>query len=280
MAGLDRIQALADGCGTKPPRIPGFKVRGDHFIRPQTPISTYRRVQILENLKTRTTIYFQYHSVCPWLAPFKITVIAGEHHYLTHSGLRAILGAFRTKRLSTVELAIDFSKNSKVDRAFALRHCICGKSRLVGGRLYGELRFGTRNSETMVRAYEKSEIPSFRLEIELHSAWLRKNRLQDVADLAKLSVLLMPRRIQFASIDWEQVACRLSTKGLRPETLIEEAQENAHSIHNALRYLRDEFELDNVHRFLRPLRLNRTVREALHTWANHWRGESELGITK
>jgi hypothetical protein len=123
----------------------------------------------------------------------------------------------------------------------------------------------------MVRAYKKPEISSFRIEIELHSSWLRKQGLKDLEDLSELPVLLSPGRIQLVEIDWDLLTTHLSRKGLDAENIVGEAQSRAYSIDRALEFLRNEVGLQNVRRLLRPVRINRTIRDALRTWAKSWR---------
>jgi hypothetical protein len=200
-ARLDRVQIVADALRNGLPEIAGFDVCRDSFVRPQTSITTYRRVRNYKNFKTKTTVDIQYQCVPPWLRAIKMTVIADDLMGLQRRELEEICSAFKAPRVLTVEFAIDFSAASRVDRAFVLAHGIFGRSTLVGGRFYKSLRYGTRHSETMVRAYEKPEISSYRIEIELHSSWLRKQGLKNLADLSKLSVLLSPGRIQLVEID-------------------------------------------------------------------------------
>jgi hypothetical protein len=270
MAVLDRVQVSADGDLTKPPRIRGFKVVADHFVSPQAAIPTRRRVQILENPKTKTKLYVQYDSVCSWLTKFKITVIAGKRRKLRRSEMERVLGAFKNARLLTVELAFDFLKVSGVDLAFVERYGIFGKSRRVLDRLYGDLRYGARSSATMVRAYEKDEIPSVRVEIEFHSSWLRKHGIANLNDLEQLAALTVPGRVKFARLDWATLFTFLSRRGFPAHKIITRARLHAHSIPRAMQYLRDEVGLRNVRRFLRPLKINHAIRGALKNWLSCW----------
>jgi len=270
-ARLDRVQIVADLRGIGLPDIAGFDVCRDSFVRPQTSIMTYRRVRNYENSKTKTTVDIQYQRVPPWLRAIKMTVIGDDFKGLQRRELEEICKAFKAPRLLTVEMAIDFSAASGVDRAFVLQHAVLGRSGHVGGRFYKSLRYGARHSQTMARAYEKPGISSYRIEIELHSSWLRKQGLRNLADLSLLPPLLSPGRIQLVEIDWDLLAVHLSRKGLATESIVGEAQSRAYSIHRALNFLRNEVGLQNVRRFLRPLRINRTIRHALRTWAKSWR---------
>lgn len=270
-ARLDRVQIVADAPRNGLPEIAGFDVCRDSFVRPQTSITTYRRVRNCKNSKTKTAVDIQYQCVPPWLRAIKMTVIGDDLKGLQRRELEEICKAFRATRLLTVEMAIDFSAASGVDRSFVLRHALLGRSGHVGGRFYKSLRYGTRHSQTMARAYEKPEISSYRIEIELHSGWLRKQGLRNLVDLSELPVLLSPGRIQLVEIDWDLLTTHLSRKGLDAENIVGEAQSRAYSIDRALEFLRNEVGLQNVRRFLRPVRINRTIRDALRTWAKSWR---------
>lgn len=267
---IDRVQLLAR-TGTKQiPHIPGFEVCRDSFVRPQTAIRTYDRVRKLENPETGTTIYAQSWPAPPWLEPFKLTVVGNDSTGLQRAELEAGCRQFRWTRLLTVELAIDFWEASEVDRSFVLRHGLFGRSRLVGGRLYKDLRYGTRHSDTMVRAYKKPEIHSYRVELELHAAWLLRFGLTQPRDLSKLPQLLCFSRIRFVAIDWDALRDHLRRKG-HPASVLNGVQSQARSIHRVLNLLRSEFGLANVHRFLSPLPINTEIKRQLEKWANRWR---------
>lgn len=268
---LDRIQAFGWPWTTDIPDIPGFEVRKDFFVRPQTAMKTYHRVRIYENLKTKLQLFLQRQPACPWLAPFKLTVVAGANKGIRRSELEELFQEFKAIQLLTIELAFDFRLASGVDRAFVLRHAIFGKSRRVLGRPHKDLRFGTRHSGTMVRAYEKSEIPSFRVEIELHSSWMRKNGVRSLEDISKLGSLLPSARIKFVEIDWVSVRTHLLRAGESGTKTISQAKSRVSSIHQTLSYLRKEAGLSNVHRFLRPMRLNGNIWNELRAWSDQWR---------
>ncbi len=271
---LDRVQAFAWPWTTDIPDIPGFEVRKDFFVRQQTTMKTYNRVRIYENLKTKSQVYVQRKPACPWLAPFKLTVVTDAEKGVQRSELKELLQEFKAIQLLTIEVALDFPKASVVDKAFVLRHGIFGKSRLVLGRPHEDLRFGTRHSDTMVRAYKKNQIPSFRVELELHSSWLRKHGVRSLEDISKLGLLLPLARIQFAEIDWESVQTHLLRRGQSGTKTISQAKSHVSSIHQVLNYLRKEAGFSNVHRFLRPLSLNRNIWNELRTWSDDWRDTS------
>jgi hypothetical protein len=231
---------------------------------------TYRRVRIYQNCKTKTKIFFQYQAACSWLPAFKLTLIAALGAYLLFSELKNVFRCFEEARLLTVELAIEFFKSSNVDRGFVLRYALFGKSKAVPHRIYGDLRFGTRHSAWMVRAYKKEEMDSFRVELEFHSSWLRKHGITRPNDLRKLATLTQPTQIQFVKLDWNALAIHLNRKGLPANKTIRNVRAHSGSLLRVLHCLRNEIGLHNVRRFLRPLRLNRKVQEALNHWLHLW----------
>ena len=145
---LDVLQLLAWPWGTKFPPITGFATRHDTFAHPQTSVSTYGRVRRLENPKTRTNIFGQYEASPIMVAPVKLKVVSDDRSGLMRAELETVAGTFKVVRLLRVELAFDFARSSGIDRDYVLRHGLFGKSRLIGGRMGEELRFGSRYSAT------------------------------------------------------------------------------------------------------------------------------------
>jgi hypothetical protein len=208
------------------------------------------------------------------LAPAKLTIIPDDCSGICRRELETIARAFKNIRLLTVEMAFDFSDSSGIDRAFVLRHGLFGKSQLVEGRHFDDLRHGTRHSATMVREYNKREIGCYRVEIELHSAWLRRFEIETPADLARLPNLLCFKRIKFVEIDWDALSDYFYNKG-RSSSALKHPRLQTHSIQQALRALRHGTGLVNVQRFLRPLPLNVAVKEELRRWSARWEGVSK-----
>jgi hypothetical protein len=269
---IDRAQITAKSLGCKLPRIPGFTVSRNTFVRPQCAIRTYSRVQVLSNEKTSTKIFLQYQAVPPWLEPIKLTVVTAEREGLQAVGLETIFEQLKSPRFLTVELALDFDNAAGIGRKFVLCHGLFGRSELVGGLFYKGLRYGGRHSSTMVRCYEKSEFGCFRVEPELHSPWLRKFGIKRPSDLSKLSSLLDSRRIKFVSVNWGLLSEHLRRKGHAPSA-IADIRSADRSIHRILRYLRDEVGLVNVHRFLVLLPINNEIHRELFAWGNKWRNQ-------
>ena len=274
---LHRVQLTAQTFTNELPSIPGFTVCRDRFVRQQTKIRTYDRGRTLKNAETDRRIYLQHQCKPPWLEPVKLTVVPARSKGLKRGELEAIFGRFKCPHFLTVELALDFAEDSQVDRSFVLRHGLFGRSRPVGGRHFGDLRYGTRHSDTMVRAYERPETASYRVEIEMHSAWLRRYGITQPRDLSKLPPLLCFRRIRFVAIDWDALAGHLQRKG-HPDSALNRARSLAYSLHRALSLLRSEIGLVNVHRFLRPLPINAVIEGELEDWANRWRNSLQTSL--
>lgn len=270
---LDRVQLVARAMEQRLPDIPGFVVRRDSFVHPQTRIRTYERVRNFKNYKTGTTIDVQYRARPPWLQPIKLTVVAEDPKGLQRPEFESICGQFSWARLLTVELALDFQYGSKVNRSFVLAHGVFGRSALVGGRLFRDLRYGTRHSETLVRAYDKPKINCFRVEIELHSKWLRKFGLGQPVHLSKLPPLLCFDRVLFVEVKWDVLTEYLERKNYDASTL-EKVRAQSWSIDHTLNCLRRQVSLVNVRRFLKPLPVNSVIKHRLRAWAIRWSGRT------
>jgi len=268
---LDRVQFLAWPRTDRLPDIPGFVVRRDTFVRQQTTVKTYGRARTYKNQKTKTTAYVQHRRARPWLAPAKVTLTAEGHKGLCRSDFESIVRAFRKVRLLLVELAVDFKSESGVDRSFVLAHGVFGRSHRRAGGFYADLRFGSRKSDKLVRCYQKSELALYRVELELHSPWLRKHRINTLHDLERLPALVFPAHLRFVRLDWVRLATYVRRHGLPAETVPLEAKVRASSILAVMGYLRQEVGLPNIHRFLRPLPLNADVEWALRKWSERWK---------
>jgi len=269
----DRVQIVARTWTKALPEIPRFVRCSDTFVRSQTSIRTYDRVRNLKNHETQSEIYLQYHVVPSWLEPVKLTCIGDDFRGLQRAELEAICSCFRWTRLLTVELAFDFDKHSAVDREYVLNHASFGKSRLIGGRFYTTLHFGGRHSDSLTRCYEKPELGCYRVEIQLHSRWLRRHGITQPQHLFRLPSLLCFDKIKFVDVNWSALSKYAQRKG-HPPSVLADVRSRSRTLHQTLTLLRTELCLVNVHRFLTPLRINETVKAALEAWAERWRNSS------
>ena len=127
---LDRVQVLSWAPrGRKPPRLNGFKITRDSFVRCQTTTSTYARCRQYQCMSDDTKIYWQYDRLKGWLKPWKITIVADDRRGLSYEQVRKILKHCRHYRFLIVEVAFDFSPSAGVDTQFIRQHAVFGKSR-------------------------------------------------------------------------------------------------------------------------------------------------------
>jgi len=127
---IDRVQGVSDAPpGHKPPIIRGFDVVRDTWVSRQTEIDTYRRCREYHSFDDAARIYWQYERLQPFLMPWKVSIIGDDRTGLTRKQIEVAIEHCHKFRFITVELAFDFRPGLGVDRAFAKRHAIFGKSR-------------------------------------------------------------------------------------------------------------------------------------------------------
>jgi hypothetical protein len=129
---LDRLQLTSEAPTPKPPKIRGFDLVWDHWVKPQTDIPTYARSREYRSKRKGTKVFWQYQRRCPWLKPWKITLIADDRYGLTAGEVWSVVRHCRSCRILIVELALDFSLPPPVNEAFVRRHGIFGKSHRRG----------------------------------------------------------------------------------------------------------------------------------------------------
>jgi hypothetical protein len=130
---LDRLQVASEAPRLEtPPRLKGFRVVSDHWVRPQTDIPTYARSREYRSTRNSAQIFWQYKRRCSWLKPWKITLIADDRFGLTPAEVWKVVRYCRSYRILLVELALDFSVPPSVNTAFVRRYGIFGKSRRRG----------------------------------------------------------------------------------------------------------------------------------------------------
>ncbi len=186
---LDRVQIGAQPIGTneRPPKLDGFRGVSDSFVRSQTTIRTWERLRRLVSNSSGAQVSWRYRPQVPWLPPWKITVIAGHGMGISNQDLEPILANCKAYRFLLVEIAFDFKLGAKVDRDFVRQHALFGRSRRRidrGGP--GQLRYGSRKSAKLVRCYFKPEVSAYRVELELHSQFLKAHSISKFEDLAVL----------------------------------------------------------------------------------------------
>jgi hypothetical protein len=127
---LDRVQILSWAPrGRKPPRLDGFRIVRDSFVRCQTTTATYARVRQYQSATNDTKIFWQYQRLKGWLKPWKITMVADDASGLSYEEIGEVLKYCRYYRFLTVEIAVDFPLSVGIDKGFVRQHAVFGKSR-------------------------------------------------------------------------------------------------------------------------------------------------------
>lgn len=271
-AKLDRVRIV--GGVRWPAQLPmvcNFATISDSFVSKQTTVRTYLRSRRMIH-PNGTELFWQYAPQHRWLKPWRITFIGSDSRGLWKSDLKPVAQLCGGYSLLLVELAVDFSSPSGIDRNFVRRFGLFGKSRpdaTRGGR--GQVRYGTRHSDKLVRAYRKQNIDAFRIELEAHSGIVRSAAVRDINDVPNLARVLIPAHFQFAEIHWT-VLCRylLGKFGGRGPEVFATTRALSYSLHRALKYLRT-CGVNNVHRFLRMKRETNVAKESVDRWAAAFR---------
>jgi len=272
---LDRVQIVSSALpGDSPPKtLRGFKRTRDCFVRRQTTTSTYARARHYRSLANGTRIYWQYRRLKSWLMPWKVTIVSDDLSGLSRDEIERVLNYCRFHRLLLVEVAIDFSPSTGVNRRFIRSHAVFGKSHRDPREGISDLYYGSRKSDKLVRCYEKPEVGAYRVELELHSGFLGRNSISQLDDLVRIPVLVCPKHFQLVDLDWNQLRRHLEKKiGDRSDSIIAAAQRRTPSILRLKRYLRRK-SIFNVHRFLVPRTINKDVSRALNKWIRKFNEE-------
>jgi len=101
----------------------------------------------------------------------------------------------------------------------------------------------------------------------------RKKRARErvhelLSDLTGVPSLVFPDHLRFVRVNWRSLNNYLRQRfGRRRETILETARSEARvSLRAVSRFLRDSG-VNNVHRFLIPMRVNKEIDQALTKWA-------------
>lgn len=263
---LDRLQ-LAAWCRRKQlPKLEGFHLVRDIFVRRQTTVATYGRCRQYQSRSSETKIFWQYQRQAPWLADWRITLVGDDRTGLLLHHLEEVLRHCAQHRLLMLELALDFPTNCRIDLDFMERHALFGKSRPSKFAYQGQVVYGGRRSAKRIHCYKKPEVHAYRLEVQFNSRLLRATGLERVGDLAVLPRLVL-KHVRFVHIDWRKLQrylqCHIEIKHSRK--VIAKTKSRAESIHAAMSYLRDQG-VRNTHRYLLPLKINTEIKAAVHRW--------------
>jgi hypothetical protein len=272
---LDRVRVVGGARWPTPlPANKDFTIT-DSFVRGQTSVRTYLRCRRMVHRKTGTKVYWQYWPQHRWLKPWRITFIANDSRGLWASDLEPVLLHCGSYTILLAELAFDFPIESGIGKDFVFQYGQFGKSQPRfdrGGR--DDLRYGTRQSDKLVRSYLKPSVNSFRVEVEAHSRILRRSQLLYANDFPTLVPVLIPAHFRFVEIDWPALRRYLLTVfRSRALFVLERTKTEAYSLHGALECLRTHG-VNNVHRFLEVRRETKLVKESAERWAAEFRREA------
>ena len=183
-----------------------------------------------------------------------------------------VIEAFPRCWLRLLELATDFHPGSHVDVNYVALHALFGKCRRCLSRLFARtLRYGTRRSAKLVRCYWKAELNCFRVELELHQAWLSQHNIFTIEDFHNLPTLILPRHMRFVRLNLIALRRHLKTRGATIAHFDELASAESRSLHEVLQLLRHQLGVSNPDRFLVPLPINQKVLCSLESWARKFR---------
>jgi hypothetical protein len=143
------------------------------------------------------------------------------------------------------------------------------------------VHYGSRKGPKLVRIYNKEELGVFRIEGEFHSPFLRQHRVETEQDIGSIADDFYPAHVRFVDIDWRRLRRYLRKKHgkERAEELLKSAKKRRSSIRRVTRYLRRKGVL-NVHRFYRPLAINKEIKRALDKWSTDYEWEWQIARIK
>ena len=216
-----------------------------------------------------------------WLARYRITITPRDETGLLLEDLCLILELLAQFKIVLLELALDFPIRSVVDPWFVHRHLLCGKTTMPLGPNPLHEKWGTSRSSKVARSYAKFvEILRFRIELQLHSRFLRKHEINHASDFQKLATILPRKHVYFASLDNRKLREHLQRSSLPHKTktaILRSVAESRKSLWSTLRLLRRKWRFANVCRLLSPVpEMNGIVVAALNKWAEQWQATSSL----
>jgi hypothetical protein len=253
-------------------KLPGARLLNPERLWSQI-YGLVRRIRCSGGIREITV---EYQRRSHWADPFRITIIPRHRAGLQFEDLNAILQLLPNFKIVVIEIAFDFPIASIVDARFVEEHALFGRSwpRYVGINPLHD-SWGTRKAPKFVRSYARFETDSHRVELELHSRFLRQHRIDDIQDFPRLVAILVPNHIQFAQLDRRRLIEQLRRNGLgsqERQNVADQLQDRAEDcLCDVLRYLRRKVRLKNVRRLLNPVdETNRVIREAIDKWGRTW----------
>ena len=128
------------------------------------------------------------------------------------------------------------------------------------------LWYGSRKSPKFIRSYRKESLKRFRVELELHAAFLRKHHVCVVQDIPELAFSLLPKHFAFVQWKWRTLGSALEKKygKQRGRQILSKVRQRSASLHRASRELA-KF-MPNGYRFRQQMRINKEMQQALDSW--------------
>ena len=273
---LDAVKIKADEFRKEAfKQLAGYSRAYNYFI-PGGDERFYNRVSQYVNEKTGMKIGVSHDRVHSFLPPCLVTMTPCDRTGMQRSQLEEVLAILPNFRFLKVEIAHDFSANSVVNRSFTLKHLMVGKSqRRQDPEHPNRINFGSRKSPVFARAYLKSEINSFRIELEFHREWLVKFGIKTTKDFLKLPELIARRHIAFYKIDSLKLSAALARLKVPLASTLRRVIAREDDLYAALHYLRHTVRLRNTLRVLTPLATNGRVERALRRWSHEWKRQGK-----
>ena len=269
---MDRLQLLC----AKDPRpllatVPFLRSVRSHQLRaPKNgAFQAYGRTHWFEHRHSGMKVNVEFDRQKGYLSPFRLTLYADDWMGLVPDEVSEILDGQENFKTTLIEIAFDFQ--SGVNRSFLRSHALFGRSKPQPSHEHIE-HFGARTYK-LVRAYYKPGISAFRVEVEVHSRFLRQHRIGNTHSFRELVGLLPGRHILFARLNPQKLSSRLHSMGFsikRRNEIVRTVEGMKSDLWAALHYLRREVRMANTRRLLEPLDTNQVVRESLRTWAERW----------
>ena len=250
--------------------LPGYVLQKERRLREKA----YRFARPIRGTGSIGEITVEHHRTAGWFPHFRITVVPRDGTGLQYDDLRSLLEILPNFAISILEIAWDFPVDCGVDLEFVRQFGLFGRTWMEAWTRY-HAKWGGTGSK-IVRAYMKWETFEFRVELELHRGFLRKNGVLDVFDFGKLTKALIPHHIWFGKLSEAKVGLAVRRNGMtkvEQEIVIRRTNRiAATSLWHALRYLHQAGRLENVRQrlLIQNPEMNRTIREALEKMLSQW----------
>jgi hypothetical protein len=235
----------------------------------------FERFASYTNTASGTKIGVAYERLQPYMPEAIVTISpADKAPYLRRSELESLLAMLTEPHFLKIEVAHDFQGGSVVTAPFADKHLLVGKSVKKENPAHpGTINYGSRRSPVFTRCYWKQTIAAYRIEIELHASWIKKNGIAAPADFLRLPQLVCGRHIAFYKIDPLKLTAALTRMGAQVAPTLRKVIARQHDLQHALHFLRHDVGLENTLRVLTPLATNVRVKRAHMDWAHGWQND-------